>query len=75
MTIHFYEKKYNNNLIIDKEYQKEINKYLYFENKRVWSPAKLSHICLINLDDKENYLNNILLEIENDYNDEIKLLN
>ena len=75
MISHFYIKKYNIQFNVDDKYKSKISTYLTYDNKNVWSPAKISHICLRFLDDKNNYFENIYNEIKNSYDDEVKLLN
>lgn len=74
MISHFYKKRFNETLNIGNELD-DIDKFLYYENKNVWSPAKISQICLLYLDDKDNYIKNIIRDIKNSYNEEILLLN
>lgn len=52
----------------------ELNKYCYFNGKLVWSPAKITQICLTFMDDP-NYLESIINYIRDNYQNEIKLLN
>lgn len=50
-----------------------IYKYSTFEGKNVWSPAKISQICLTHID-SEDYYDKIVNALENEYNEQCKLL-
>jgi hypothetical protein len=51
----------------------EIKKYSLYEDKLVWSPAKISQICLFYIDSPK-YYDNVVLEIKKNYESECKLL-
>ena len=50
-----------------------ISKYSTFEEKNIWSPAKISQICLTHID-SDDYYGNIILSLEKDYEEQCKLL-
>lgn len=50
-----------------------IKKYSVFNDKYVWSPAKISQICLFYVD-SPNYYDDVVRELVAQYNEEIKLL-
>ena len=78
MINHFYNKNkdkiseiefipdYNNNLII-------LEKYCYSNEKLVWSPAKITQICLTYMDDPD-YINSIISFIKHNFENEARLL-
>ena len=51
-----------------------VTRYSYYNERTVWSPAKITQICLTYMDDS-NYLENILDYLKDNYQNEIKLLN
>jgi SpoVK/Ycf46/Vps4 family AAA+-type ATPase len=50
-----------------------ISKYSTFEGKNIWSPAKISQICLTYID-SEYYYDNIIESLKRDYEEQCKLL-
>lgn len=78
MINHFYNKNkdkvpmekfiQHHDKVIDK-----ISKYCYYNEKLVWSPAKITQVCLSYIDD-ENYLEKIQDYLQNNYSNEIKIL-
>lgn len=50
-----------------------IKKYSTFNGKYVWSPAKISHICLFHMG-SINYYDDVINDIVKQYDDECKLL-
>ena len=76
MIIHFYNKKnITKSLIISNEQFEIINKYSRHQDKLLWSPAKITQICLsyINCSHKK-YIQSILNYLKNNYDEEILLL-
>ena len=55
------------------EHKELISKYSTFEGKNIWSPAKISQICLTHID-SEDYYNKVILSLEKDYEEQCKLL-
>jgi hypothetical protein len=51
----------------------EIDKYSTCNGKLVWSPAKISQICLFHIDSPA-YYDNVVDDLKKYYNDECKLL-
>lgn len=51
----------------------EIKKYSTYNNQYVWSPAKISQICLFYID-SPNYYNDIINELKKQYENECMLL-
>lgn len=78
MINHFYNKN-KEKVSVEKffsSYDKtldRITRYAYYNDKTVWSPAKITQICLTYMDDP-NYLDNILDYLKDNYQSEIKLL-
>ncbi len=76
---HFYNKE-KDSIPIDKfipNYLKtldKIAKYSYYESRTVWSPAKITQICLSYIDEPD-YLDKIICYLKDNYKNEIKLLN
>lgn len=58
---------------LTKEHINIISQYSIWENKLVWSPAKISQICLSHIDSSDYYWD-VICELKNQYEDEIKLL-
>ena len=58
---------------ISKEYHDKIKKLSKYEGKYVWSPAKITQICLSNIDSK-NYYEKIIKNMESEYEDQCNLL-
>ena len=50
-----------------------ITKYSMFEGQYIWSPAKISQICLTYID-SNNYYDDIILSLEKEYEEQCKLL-
>lgn len=79
MINHFYNKN-KEKVSIEKffsNYEKtleKVTKYAFYNEKTVWSPAKITQICLTYMDES-NYLENILEYLKENYQTEIKLLN
>ncbi len=67
----------NSNLSINRSLTKEqinkINILSKYNNQFIWSPAKISQICLFNIN-KEDYYQSIILDLEKQYNEQVKLL-
>jgi hypothetical protein len=76
MINHFYEKKYRpvSKLEITDEQIEKINEFSQYKDKLVWSPAKITQICLMYID-SDNYVENVINYIEDNYYSEILLLN
>ncbi len=78
MINHFYNKD-KNKIPVEKfipNYEKvleSIKPYAYHNGKTVWSPAKITQICLTYMDEP-NYLTNILNYLKDNYDKEVKLL-
>ncbi len=78
MINHFYNKE-KNKVPVDKfipNYEKvleNIKTYAYYNGKTVWSPAKITQICLSYIDEPK-YLSNILNYLKDNYDSELKLL-
>jgi len=53
---------------------KQLNNYCYLNGKLIWSPAKITQICLTYMDEPD-YLNKIIAFIKDNYQNEAKLLN
>lgn len=51
----------------------EIKKYSIYNDKLVWSPAKISQICLFHID-SPTYFSNVINDLKKQYKTEIKLL-
>lgn len=51
-----------------------ITQYSTFNNKNVWSPAKISQICLTHID-SDNYYDDVIANLKKEYEDQCKLLN
>lgn len=51
----------------------EIKKYSTFKEKLVWSPAKISQICLFHID-SPNYYDNVINELKTQYETECELI-
>ena len=64
--------KESSNKLISK-YIKEIKKYSMYDEKYIWSPAKISQICLFYID-SSNYYDDVIDELKKQYDTEIKLL-
>ena len=64
--------KESSNKLISK-YIKEIKKYSMYDGKYIWSPAKISQICLFYID-SSNYYDDVIDELKKQYDTEIKLL-
>ncbi len=58
---------------ISKEHHDKIKKLSKFNNKYVWSPAKITQICLSNIDNK-NYYDKIIKSLESEYDEQCDLL-
>lgn len=58
---------------ITKEIHDKIKKYSKFDGRNVWSPAKITQICLSHID-SENYYDKIVKSLELEYEEQIKLL-
>jgi hypothetical protein len=56
------------------EILKKISNISYYENNLVWSPARITQICLSYMND-DDFLDKIINYLEDNYDDEIKLLN
>lgn len=54
-------------------HKKQISKYSSYQGKNIWSPAKISQICLIHID-SENYFDKIVYSLEKEYDEQCKLL-
>ena len=55
------------------QHKKLIHKYSTFEGKNIWSPAKISQICLTHID-SDDYFDNVVLNLEKNYEEQSKLL-
>jgi SpoVK/Ycf46/Vps4 family AAA+-type ATPase len=51
----------------------EIKKYSVYNGKYIWSPAKISQICLFHID-SPNYYNDVIVDLKKQYDNECKLL-
>ena len=58
---------YNNN-------KTEIDNLCYYNECKVWSPAKICDICMMYLDNLD-YFDKILQNMRDNYNEQVKLLN
>lgn len=79
MINHFYNK--NKDKVNESEFipdydnlLKQLQNYCYLNGKLIWSPAKITQICLTYMDDPD-YLNKIIAFIKDNYQNESKLLN
>ncbi len=78
MINHFYNK--NKDKVTEKEFfndydgiLRKINEVSYHNNKPIWSPAKITQICLSYMDEPD-YLNKIIKYMQENYDTEKKLL-
>ena len=55
------------------EHIEKINRLSKYNEQYLWSPAKISQICLFNIDN-ENYINKVIEDMENEYDEQSKLL-
>lgn len=75
MIKHFYNKKYRPiiSLSISDEQFDRINKISTFEDKYIWSPAKITQICLTYIDSTD-YVDSIIKHMEDNYDKEKALI-
>ena len=55
------------------EHKKLISKYSTFDGKNVWSPAKISQICLTHID-SDDYYHKVVSSLKKNYEEQCKLL-
>lgn len=58
---------------ITKEHHERIKKFSKFQNKNVWSPAKITQICLSHIDN-DDYYDKVVKNLETEYEEQCKLL-
>lgn len=51
---------------------KKIKKLSKYNDKYIWSPAKISQICLFNIDN-ENYVSSVIKNMVTEYEDQCNL--
>ena len=75
MIIHFYSKNNpDSSLIFTEEQQNKIKQFSVYNNQYIWSPAKITQICLTFIDESD-YLEKIINFIESNYENACNELN